>query len=332
MTAYLIVVNGKQSLKTERFWIQNAEIIQKELADSTIFVPDFDMEDWPLFEDYSTLVLVGDDGFFSQTLNVIYQQKKFSDKTQVAFIPDVPRESSICKRFKLPFELHPLLELIQAQHAVFVDLIKCSYIDRSGFPATYLATNDILIGASPSSIFPFASIFFKWLLSAFLPKRKQDENTVTIVEKNRELYNGPYILAILLLGSYITKGPKIRSSKKRYCRKFGLFQFKSQSILKMTTSLSNVCFGKGKQQILNQWELDEAEFKSFGKERNVIADGVHIGRLPANFTLLPNAVKIISPFNMIKLKNSWKRMVPSAAGASDPLTRTQRREEEREKI
>lgn len=328
MTEYLIIVNAKQSIKTEKFWAHHHEEVEEVLESKTIFIPDFDMDDWPIFENFSTIIMVGDDSFFSRILNTIYQQSKFSDKTQLAFIPDSPRDSSIGKSLKLPSDLGELLHLIKCKHSIFINLIRCSYIDRSGFPATYLAANDILIGTSTGTVFPLATTVFKWVLNAFSPHKKN--NTVTISYHNKELYNGSYIIAILLLGNYITRGPKIRSKRKVYKRKFDIYQFKCQSILKLTSSLSKMYFGKDKEAVLNHWELDDAEFKSLGQRRNIIADGVHIGRLPANFTLLPKAVKVVSAFNMIKVKSRWKSIVPSAVNASETLTRMHKAKKERQ--
>lgn len=325
MSDYLLLVNAKQHPKTEKFWIQNQEDILHTLSDATVFIPDFDMDDWPTFNAYSTIVMVGDDSFFSQALNTIYQKSAFTDKTLLAFIPD-SKDSSIRKILDLPSSLKELLHLITVRQSIFIDLIKCSYIDRSGFPSTYLAVNDVLIGAAACSISPLAKTFVKWLLTTFSPQRKQN-NTVTIFHHDQEIYNGPYIMAILLLGNYITKGPKIRAKRNLYKRKFDIFQIRGQSLLKLTSSLSKMFLGKGKQQIANHWELDEAEFKSPGKKRNIIADGVHIGRLPANFHLLPKAVKVVSAFSTVKVKSRWKGIVPATVNASDPLTRMHRTEE-----
>lgn len=313
----LIVANTLQSKKTDRFWNKNHQQITSDLADAQLMFPDpgkFKVDG--SFRKSECLVLVGSDRFFSCFINSVFYDLKEKDKEKViAFIPD-RKGSAIASSLHLPSSLQEQLKLVFLKQSFRLDLVKCHFIDKKGIPGSHFVLNDVLIGASPARL-PFllktvAELAKNPPIFPSLNKFKK----IRLINHGNVLYDGKYVLSAIILGNRISGGPKIPS--KTYSRfsqsKFEYFQLNSQDLKALRVSTPGLVSSSdsSKPRYFFSGKYQDLIIKGEGDENTVIADGMHLGRLPATFSFLPKAIKVISPLTSIRISQPWaKAAVPT---------------------
>ncbi len=153
---------------------------------------------------------------------------------------------------------------------------------------------------------------------------RKKQKTITLLAEGKQLYQGEYFFGILLLGRRVTKGPQIGHRMRINLTKFDYIQLNTRTLRGVTAALPELLSGRlesGRPDLLYK-KLNELEINGVGKDNKLIADGIHIGRLPASFTLLPKAVRVISPLITIKVKKPWEKKlaaakVPEPAGSRE---------------
>ncbi len=321
----LFIVNILLSARTARFWRKNRLLILEQFESSEVFYPE-SASDIPAddLKNFEVVILIGDSKFFNRIVNNLYPSLTENlGHNILAFIPDSGR-SALTDGLGLPKRIQKSINLIKKKQSIPMDLVRCHYIDHHGFPSNRLVLNDVLIGLPLLKIPLILESLFSWTKSApIMPFRKKNK-TISLVHEGKQLYQGEYFFGILLLGRRITRGPRIGHRMRFNLTKFDYIQLNSRTLKGVTAALPDLLSGKLESQRPDLFykKLNELEINGVGKGNKLIADGIHIGRLPASFTLLPKAVRVISPLITAKIKQPWKKKlaaakVPKPAGSRE---------------
>ncbi|PCI27650.1 MAG: hypothetical protein COB67_08070 [SAR324 cluster bacterium] len=304
----LIVVNSNLSTKTQSFWNKYQELIRSSYPEASIYYPDSYVPQKPeQLENYQIIILVGNTPFFSRAINSFFSSLIDQRNGQkIAFLPDT-KESAISSNLQLPTKVSQQIEVINSQQVTPVDLIRCHFINKDGIPASYLILNDVLIGVPVLKLPLFLKAFVQWLRTSSRISPAKIPHNITLKHNNQVIYEGSYIFAMLLLGNKITHGPKVYSKARIFRKSFEYIQPNPQPLREYTFSLPNLFSGIGDDTNENVFhrQFSELEVQGIGQENEIIADGNHIGRLPATFTLLPNSIHVISPRIFSPTKVTW---------------------------
>ena len=278
------------------------------------------------------IILIGDSIFFNRIINSLYPSLTENlGQNILAFISDSGR-SALTDGLGLPNRIQKSIDLIKRKQSIPMDLIRCHYIDHHGFPSNQLVLNDVLIGLPLLKIPLIFESLINWTKSVPIMPFRKKRKTISLMHEGKELYQGEYFFGLLLLGRRITRGPKIGHRMRINLTKFDYVQLNSRTVKGVAAALPDLLSGRlesGRPDLL-YIKLNELEINGVGKDNKLIADGMHIGRLPASFTLLPKAVRVISPLITVKIKKPWEKKratvkVPKPAGSREIIDFTNRR-------
>ncbi|MDH5559338.1 MAG: hypothetical protein OEY59_00620 [Deltaproteobacteria bacterium] len=207
-------------------------------------------------------------------------------------------------------------ELLQKKTMVPIDLVRCHFTDKKGLPASQLVLNDAVMGVSSFQL-PFLQRGGKtWMkLSSLINSDKKNKRLV-LSQKDKVINDKKVFLAFILLGNSLIGGPKIHTKLRISKSKFDYYHLCPGSFKKLSslnpfqTFLDNDLMRKEAFSDLGIDGLDE--------EVELIIDGVLLGRLPAAFTFLPKALKIVAPLISIPVKANWKEKI-SNVKVIDPV-------------
>lgn len=322
---YLLIVDSVLSKKTERYWTANRDYILDFIKPEDIYYPETRPCRVPSeFEKYDVYVLVGDDRFFSCFINsAFYRLSDEGKEKTIAFIPD-SRNSALVEGLGFPNGLHERLELIKANQTIYLDVVRCHCVDQRGLPKNFFMLNDVLIGISSIKL-PF---FIKTLAGiarcVSIPPLKKGNREISLINNGNEIYRGSYVFSAVLLGNRITDGPRLKPKERVRCGqiKFDYLQINTEDIRQLKVPL--VSFfplqdSSGVTPVFSG-KYSEIDIRGNGQDNPVIGDGVHLGYLPATFTFLPRAVKIISPLLTVRVTQPWSAKL-SHAGLPKPISR-----------
>ena len=318
MESCLIIVNSNLSKKTSKYWAKNSENIVKQFSSADVFILDAIAPQQKInLKSYKIIIIVGDDLFFNHVINFFFPN---ITNQCIAFLPD-SNDSSICCGLNYPMRLSKKIELIKSCNYIPLDIIKSHYINKNGLPDSCIILNDILIGIAPLKIPLFFRTIMQWLRSSSIIPFTRSPNHITLVQGKNTIYSGRYLLGLILLGNKITDGPRIRNKNRINISKFDYFQLNTQIASNMKISLANLFSAEEspKQQNIFHKKINDLEIKAIGNENNIIADGIHVGRLPASFVILPKALNVISPLNVLKLSKPWKNPLGATADIPTPV-------------
>ncbi len=315
---YLVIVNSNLSRKTEWFWTKSKKKINEYFPQHELWLPTTRFFKIPLdINQFDVVLLIGDDTFFSCFINsVFYELTTAKKQTEIAFIPD-NKNSAITKALGISSKLSKQLDLITTKQSLLLDLVRCHYLDKRGIPRSHFVLNDAVIGMSPIRI-PFliktaASIAKN---SGFLPFGKKSKQIKLYTEGNK-VFDGHYAFSAVILGRKLVNGPAIPGQKKIRCNltNFDYIQVNGAPNQKfedqVTHSGGNLVELKTKYLISRSFE--ELTVKAEGQENTVIIDGMHLGKLPATFSFLPKAVRVIAPMLMVRVREPWHKKVAATA-------------------
>lgn len=295
-----------------------------ELTDADLYFLDSDQPQTPIdIDKREVVVLVGDVSFFHRVVNCFFH--RLTD-TAIAFIPD-RKGSALTTGLQMPTKTSEIIDLIKCRQTIPLDLIRCHYIDKQGLPANCLVLNDILIGISSRRFPLLLRTVYRLLKSGFTMALAENRNVISLLRNRKTVYRGRYVVSLILLGSGITHGPKIVQRKRINLKAFDYFQLNARSAYDIVSPLAGIFskFSQSDNRNLMHRQFGEIEIHGLGKDNNLISDGIHIGRLPASFTLLPKALKVISPLNVVTVKKPWakeiavSRKVPRPIGSREAL-------------
>jgi diacylglycerol kinase family enzyme len=302
---YLIVVDSCLNSSTAEFWDYHQEEIKNRLVSNEVYIPKLKNYKLPAHADeFDAFILIGNDRFFNGFVNTIaYNISEKNRRKFLAFLPD-KRNSAIASSLRLPSSLEDLLDLIVRKQTILLDLMRCHYIDKKGIPDSRLVLNDVLIGISPARL-PLA---FKTVieLAKNLPllSPKGSSKEIQIIENGATLYKGKYAFSLVLLGNRISQGPKIPYRTKIRCNLggFDYYQLNSRTFSSIRSLIpwASSRFTNQKIRYLFSGTYRDLIVKGEGQENTIIADGIHLGRLPATFSFLPRALRVIAPILTIK--------------------------------
>ena len=315
---YLILVNKNLSNHTAKFWRKNEAIILSELTDADLCFWDSDQPQTPIdLDNREVVVLIGDISFFHRIVNCFFTRLA---NVIVAFIPD-KKNSVLTASLQIPTKTTEVIELIKCRQTIPLDIIRCHYIDEQGLPENCLVLNDVVIGVSSRQFPPSLRTFFQLCKNeSWIPFTKK-ENVITLLRNRKTIYHGKYFLSLILLGSRITNGPKIVQKKRINLTTFDYFQLNAQTAIEITSLLTGMYtkFSYIDNRNVLHRQFSEIEIHGLGKNNNLISDGIYIGRLPASFTLLPKALKVISPLNVITVKRPWAKKIAVSQKVPTPI-------------
>lgn len=308
----LLIVNIEQSAQTERFWKKNKEFIFSRLPDCDLYFPRKN-EKFPTFDEYQSLVLIGDDSFFSRVINLVFPLlSELKSPPPFAFIPDSD-QSAFAAGLAIPTQLAPNLEIIRSQSEISLDLVRCHYINLQEQPESILILNDLLVGIPPFEKFQTRSLLAYWAKQKLLKPAYYKRRHLMIHNEDTELFEGNYMIGMMLLGNQITNGPKLRTQLRVTSHQFDYFQLNTMSAGKLKTALSNMFQERLNRSNLLMYQKEKfLEFSASELDNYLMADGRIIGRVPAQITHLPRAVQIVSPITNIKKTVPWKSKVLSS--------------------
>ena len=311
----LIIANAIQSSKTSRYWARKKKYILNCFSNAEVIIPDGLLPKRVLAnKEYDCIILIGDDKFFNSIINQIFPIPSTAEKKNLlALIPD-RRNSAIANSLYLPNDLKSILDLIKKKQYIPIDVIRCHLINKRGFPDDFIVINDVLIGIPelklPLALRTLASI-------AKTPLALSSENrlkTIQLLSNGDEIYNGSYVFSTILLGNKLSNGPKIHSRRRINANCFEYYQLNSRKIKDLTGTLTH--FLKGDEPInssnLFREKFTELTVKGESIENYIVGDGIDMGRLPATFTLLSKAIKVISPSITVRIKQAWKNGIVQA--------------------
>ena len=259
------------------------------------------------------LILIGNDLGFARIINLCFGDLQKQDAT-VIFIP-IGR-SALTEGLKYPTNPKGLAELIKSKYHLSINLMRCHCMDLEGRPLTWLALNDVVIRLPEQRIpSPLAGLVKRFLFSSrlFAPKTKSQ---ISVLDGNRVIYDGKYLFSVLLLGSRISGGPKLREHTRGFQQNFSYYQVNEAGPLKAAKGLIQLFSQDEENQEMLKGNFTQLELRSLAEESQLVADGLTIGHLPANFTLLPKALKVASPLLTSPVKNGFKAILPEAEGLS----------------
>lgn len=311
----LFVVNILLSARTAGFWRRNRIHILEQFESPEVFYPESN-SDLPAInlKEIETIIFVGDDSFFHWIVNGFYELLTENlGRTLLAFIPD-SRHSALTDGLGLPRNLQKSVDLIKRKRTIPMDLIRCHYIDHHGFPSSCLVLNDVVIGLPPIKFPLVLENMTQWIKALPFARFRKNRKHISLLQDGEILFDGDYFFAILLLGRRITRGPKIGKRRRINLTRFEYLQVNTRSFRKLMAALPDILSGKAdkRQPDVFYKRLSDLEIKGVSQDNKLIADGTHIGRLPASFTLLPKAVRVISPLITVKAKSRWKEKIASA--------------------
>ena len=313
---YLILVNKNFSARTRRFWKRYKALILSEFADADLDFLDSDQPPIRL-TNREVVILIGDVSFFSRVVNCYFD--RLAD-TMIALIPD-KAHSELASNLQIPAKVSEIIKLVKCRQAIPLDVIRCHYIDMQGLPANCIVLNDIVIGISPRR-FPLLlkTIVRLCKYSSWYPFGKR-ESTIALLRNKEEIYRGKYLISLILLGNTITYGPTITQKKRINLNRFDYFQLNPQTVMEIVSPFTGMFSEFPRVDDRNLWhrQFSELEIRGLGRENNLIADGICIGRLPASFTLLPKALRVISPLNVVTVKSPWKKKAAFAQKVPTPI-------------
>lgn len=311
----LFIVNILLSVRTERFWRKNRLQILEQFESADVFYPE-SASDIPVVDlkPIEIIIFIGDDKFFNQITNNLYPllMENFGQNI-LAFISDSNR-SALAEGLGLPRRIQKSIDLIKRKQTIPLDLVRCHFIDHQGFPTNQLILNDVIIGLPLLRIHLLMDNLLGWIKSVSMMPFRKNQKTISLIHEGSLLYQGEYFFGILLLGNRITKGPKIGHRRRINLNKFDYVQLNNRSLKGVATALPDLFSGRleSKNPDLLYHKLNKLEINGVGQDNKLIADGIHIGRLPASFTLLPKSLRVISPLITANIKKPWKGKLASA--------------------
>ncbi|MFH2132492.1 MAG: hypothetical protein ABIK68_19100 [bacterium] len=311
----LFVVNILLSVRTARFWRKNRMVILAQFDSPDIFYPESTTDLPPVdLKEIETIIFIGDDPFFHRMVNTFYQvlTENFG-RNILAFIPD-SRHSALTDGLGMPGGVQKSVDLIKRKQTIPMDLVRCHFIDHHGLPSSGLILNDVLIGLPLLKMPLILGNIIQWIKTASMSHFKNNRKIISLLHGGKLLYEGEYFFGLLLLGRHITKGPRIGRRLRINLSHFDYIQLNNRSLKGVTRALPDLLSGRleGRKPDFIYEKLNELEINGVSKDNKLIADGIHIGRLPASFVLLPKAVRVISPLITAKLKKSWKGKLVTA--------------------
>jgi diacylglycerol kinase family enzyme len=316
----LFVINKQQSKRTARYWRRHRQLILRLLPNSEEYFPRFS-EGSPeiALEKFETIIFVGNDSFFNRIINVFYPLlTEHFGRHILAFIPD-SFNSALAEGFGLPSSLSKQVELIRCQQSIPMDVIRCHYLDPHGFPTNRLILNDATIGLPPLTVPDFLKNTLKRIRTLSPFHRHNSPKKITLVCEGQTLFEGQYTCACILLGRKVTHGPRISAKTRLNLQHFEYLQLNSRSLGRMTAKLPELLSGNfdHADDTLFYKKLSSLEIKGIGEGNRIIADGLLLGRLPATFTLLPKAMRVISPLAVVK--SAKPRLAPLTPEITTPI-------------
>lgn len=307
--SHIVIVNSKLSSSTARFWKKYQPLISQYLPRSTLYIPEsFNSPLKIAIQETDTIVFVGNDVFFNKQVNSLFHLfTENRGKNVLAFLPD-SRKSALAFGLGLPTRLEEQLKLIKSNESIPMDLMRCHYINTHGFPASSLVLNDVLIGVPLLKSSLMIKSIFPWMRLSSLIASPKEQKRITVINEKQTVFQGEYVFAMMLLGRKITNGPKVRSKTRINLTKFGYYQLNNQSIKDLTAYLPKLFSQnfENKDPAIFHKNFSELEIKATGEENRIIADGIHLGRLPGSFVILPKATRVISPLIAIQVLKPWK--------------------------
>lgn len=311
----LFVVNILLSARTAGFWRKNRISILEQFDEPEVFYPE-STSDLPGidFKEVETIIFIGNDTFFHQSLNSFFERLTENlGRNILAFIPD-SSGSALVDGLGLPRNVQKSVDLIKRKRSVPMDLIRCHYIDHHGFPASCLILNDAIIGLPPIKFPLVVENVAQWIASLPLARYRRHKKNISLVNDGKVLFEGDYFFGLVMLGRKVTRGPRFRRRMRINLNRFEYLQVNNRSIRGLLKALPDIISGRVEQREpdILRFRLSDLEIKGVSPENKLIADGTHIGKLPASFTLLPKAVRVISPLIPVKARKSWKEKIATA--------------------
>ncbi len=320
---YLVIVNSNLSKKTAWFWAKNRKKIIEYFPQHDLWLPATRFFKVPLdINEYEVIVLVGNDVFFSCFINsVFYELTSGKKQTSIAFVPD-NKKSAVTNSLGISAKLTAQCELITKKQSVLLDLVRCHYLDIKGIPKSHFVLNDTQVGLSPARLpFLIKSVVEIAKNSPLLPFRKKSKH-IKVFSDGCKIFDGRYTFSAILLGRKLINGPTLLAQNKIRFNLSGFDYFQVNSVanqqFKIQPSEHRRSMHLRGNRYLISGAFDELTIKGEGQENTVIVDGLHLGKLPATFTFLPKAIRVIAPFLTVRVCQPWQKKV-STAGIPKPI-------------
>lgn len=328
---FLLVINSNLCAKTSSFWLRYGDQIDHFFGeyehcypkDRQIMVPS-------KINDYDVIILIGDDTFFSCFINaVFYELASKKKQTALAFIPD-RRNTAMASSLGLYSKVSDQCEAILKQNTLFLDLIRCHYLDKKGIPRSHFIINDAVIGVSAARLPLVLKTIAAIAKHPPILSTRNPSKHIVLQNGGETIYSGGYSFAAILLGSKLTNGPRLPFKNRLRCNlnSFDYYQishpsqYNAKSGVFETLSSSFENLGK---YVMSQ-NFNELTLRGEGEENTIIADGMHLGRIPATFSFLPKAIRVIAPLQTLKVGQPWHQKVtapvmPKPLGSRKCLSR-----------
>jgi len=143
---------------------------------------------------------------------------------------------------------------------------------------------------------------------------------IRLLAEGKACFEGNYLFGFLLLGNRLTCGIKINESLRKPQTGFSYFQLNGAS-LTARTGRWRQWFGQEQAGEVFQGRFSLLELES-AEEGLITGDGLALGHLPASFTLLPKALRVISPQLMQQVPQGAKGLSLKEAEAYTPTPRS----------
>ncbi len=322
----LFIVDCLEKKETASFWRKSSERIMKSFADAEIVMVDAKkLGKEKLDKSCKLLVLVGDDSSFSLLLNGVFDDlQKNSDQTLLGFIPS--KESAFAEGLGLPEDLDDLVALLKSRNHQPLDVARCHCLSSQNQQLSRIVLNDAQIRL-PDSKLPFVlKGVLQWLKNASGLMSPKSPNQISLCSGGQQIYKGEYLFSFIALGSRLTDGPVVME-KRRYCQgKFRYFQLNDSSFFDLPSNLAKLASG---EEVTDHSDIlckhfDDLELKALGEDNLIVIDGVNVGRLPATFTLLPKALRVVAPQLTQPFKSSPIKSRMKEIEALKPLGKSQK--------
>lgn len=314
----LFLIDSLKTKSREAWWRKHQQLLLEQVDEAEMLFADLRHPSAiTLPPNLQRLILVGGDESFSLGINHLFSQLQAS-KAGVAFLP-AGEHSALTQGLGYPSEIGQLALMLKRKAMVPLDLVRVTCADAEGRPCSWLVVNDAGVRLPLYPAMGGQNRLLRVLSQALGGFSLPSPSPIRLWAEGKPTYEGTYLFGFLLLGNQLTCGMQIHETIRKPQTGFSYFQLNASS-LPARAGRWRQWFGQEQASEVFQGRFGLLELQS-AEEGLITGDGLALGHLPASFTLLPKALRVISPQLMQPVTQSAKGLSIKEAEAFTPTPR-----------
>ncbi|MBN2246775.1 MAG: diacylglycerol kinase family lipid kinase [Candidatus Aminicenantes bacterium] len=246
------------------------------------------------------IIAIGGDGTVNEIANGFFENLKIiNPQTILGLIPS-GTGCDLSRSLKIPNRLKHALEIITQAPSALIDIGRTTFINHLGQPEErmFLNVGDFGVGGevvkrvNDNRMKRKASSYLKCLLSVFFSYRNKK---IKIKIDGKDLPLDEYLIGAVANGKIFGKGMKIAPNAKLNDGYFDIILIKGmkswQFLLNAYRLYAGTHLSLPQIALIRGKNIEAASLE--GDEVLIELDGEQLGRLPANFEILPSRIPII---------------------------------------